>query len=79
MSKQNVDAFAASTYPTSSSVSQLSETDSVTSKINYKGSSMRINCSPLKLIQFLVMDLKTKLKDFVPEGKIASAKACATN
>lgn len=57
-----------------------SETDSVMTTINYKGSSMRINCRPLQLIEFLIIDLKTKLKEFVPEGERASAAAvCATN
>lgn len=54
---------------TSSVCTLSSETDSVMTQINYNGSSMKINCNPLKLIQFLVIDLKAKLKDFVPDGK----------
>lgn len=53
----------------SSDFTRVSETDSVISKINYNGNPTKINCNPLKLIQFLFMDLKAKLKDFVPDGK----------
>lgn len=53
----------------SSHVSQISDTDSVMTKINYNGSLMKINCNPLKLIQYLLNELKSKLKGLVPDGE----------
>lgn len=44
--------------------------DSVTTKINYNGSIMSSPVVPIKLLQFLIMELKTKLRDYVPEGEI---------
>lgn len=54
---------------TDSYISRSTDTESVITRINYNGSSMRINCDSVKLIEFLFMDLKTKLKDFVPDGE----------
>lgn len=59
---------------TDSYISGSTDTESVITKINYNGSSMRINCDSVKLIEFLFMDLKTKLKDFVPDGELNSRK-----
>lgn len=55
---------------TDSYISQSTDMDSVTTKINYNGSSMRVNCDSVKIIEFLFMDLKEKLKDFVPDGEM---------
>lgn len=54
----------ASIYSTAS----CGSTDTAMTSISCCGNSTRINCSPLKLLQFLVVDLRTKLKDFVPDG-----------
>jgi hypothetical protein len=39
-------------------------------KINYGGSIVAVPVSPLKLLQFHVMELENKLKDYVPEGEL---------
>lgn len=41
-------------------------------KINYQGSIVAMPVSPLKLLQFHVMELENKLKDFVPDGEYCS-------
>ena len=43
---------------------------SVMTRINYKGSIVAMPVSPLKLLQFHVMELEVKLKDYVPEGEL---------
>jgi hypothetical protein len=48
----------------------MSLPESVMTKINYNGSVMPSPVSPIKLLQFLIMELKTKLKDYVAEGEI---------
>lgn len=53
----------------STSISQFSDDGSVLTKINYNGVPLEIKCNPLKIVQFLMKDLREKLKDFVPEGK----------
>lgn len=41
---------------------------------------MKLNCNPLKLIQFLFLDLKIKLKDFVPDGEgLTKYERCLCN
>lgn len=47
--------------------------ESVITKINYNGCIMSSPVSPIKLLQFLVIELKTKLKDYVPEGEIIAS------
>lgn len=71
---KNRKARGSSVYSTASYDSHISEANSTV--INFKGSAARINCPPLKLAQFLLMDLRTRLKDFVPEGK---AHSCNTS
>lgn len=46
----------------------FTENDSVMSRINFDGNAMKISCNPLKLIQFLLIELKSKLKSSVPNG-----------
>lgn len=62
--KQRTSSFIS----TVSEASHLSETDSIGTKINFIGSTMRLSCSPLKLIPFLLMDLKSKLSVLLPAG-----------
>lgn len=69
---KNEKSRVGSVYSSASCGSRISEADSVVTTINFKGSSMKLNCNPLKLIQFLTMELKTKLKDFVPDGDTLS-------
>lgn len=44
--------------------------ESVMTRINYRGSIVAMPVSPLKLLQFHVMELEVKLKDYVPEGEL---------
>lgn len=46
----------------------MSTADSVVTKINYNGSMVPSPVKPIKLLQFLMMELKMKLKDYVSEG-----------
>lgn len=62
-----------------SSNSFHSETDSVMTKINYNGCPTKINCNPLKLIQFLVSDLRKKLKYLVSDGERRLHVLCEWN
>lgn len=48
---------------------RISTPDTAMTKINYKGSIVAMPVSPLKLLEFHVMELENKLKDFVPDGK----------
>lgn len=54
----------------SSIVTELSNADSLQTTIHFKGSTLRLNCDPLKLVQFLFIDLKSMLKDYVPAGEL---------
>jgi hypothetical protein len=49
--------------------SRTSTTDTLMTKINYNGNLVPLQLSSHKLLQFLIMELKTKLKDYVPEGE----------
>lgn len=60
------------------SVHSTASTTSTMTSINFRGSSTRINCCPLKLLQFLFIDLKTKLKDFVPDGNCCYLRSLPT-
>ena len=51
-----------------SHLTRISTADTAITKINYQGSVVGVPISPLKLLQFHVMELETKLKDYVPEG-----------
>jgi hypothetical protein len=67
--EQIVSAIAAPCkLSTGSFVSEISNTNSVSTRINVQGTSIDIECSSLKLVQFLFMELRTKLKNFFPEG-----------
>ncbi|XP_070492802.1 uncharacterized protein [Chironomus tepperi] len=52
----------------------MSMAESVMTKINYNGSVMPSPVSPIKLLQFLIMELKTKLKDYVAEDDVQIPK-----
>ncbi|CAG9800551.1 unnamed protein product [Chironomus riparius] len=52
----------------------MSLPESVMTKINYNGSVMPSPVSPIKLLQFLIMELKTKLKDYVAEDDVQIPK-----
>ena len=45
-------------------------TDSVMTKINYNGCIMPTQVSPIKVLQFIIQELETKLKDCLPESEI---------
>lgn len=48
---------------------RISTADTVMTKINYEGNIVAVPVSPLKLLQFHMMELETKLKDYIPEGE----------
>lgn len=49
----------------SSTASQLSKTETEMSSIDFSN----IKCSPLKVLQFLILDLQNKVKISMPEGE----------
>lgn len=49
---------------------RTSTPDTVMTRINYKGSIIAMPVRPLKLLQFHLMELEMKLKDYVPEGEL---------
>lgn len=53
----------------SSAPSQLSNAETEISTIGFNGSPVPIKCSPLKVLQFLIFDLQSKLSSTMPEGK----------
>lgn len=48
---------------------RISTPETAMTKINYQGSIVAMPVSPLKLLQFHIMELETKLKDYIPEGE----------
>lgn len=53
----------------SSGASQFSDAETEMTTIDFNGSPLVIKCSPLKVLQFLILDLQHKIKAFVPDGK----------
>jgi hypothetical protein len=48
---------------------RISTANTVMTKINYEGNILPMPVSPLKLLQFHIMELEVKLRDYVPEGE----------
>lgn len=65
-----------SLYTVDSHDTCMSVADTVMTKINYNGSIVSSPLSPIKLLEFLFMELRSKLKDYVSEGKRERAGLC---
>lgn len=47
---------------------QTKTTAKTTTTVNHNGSQLQLNFPPLRLLQFLFMELKAEVKEYVPKG-----------